>query len=72
MTVDNILVKQWSFCKSCKGRGCSQCEGNKGDDPRTGVTSELIPLSSLVKHIRYEYATTQQDFIRHQKEKLAS
>ena len=58
----NITVRQWSFCESCKGRGCPQCK-------QKGTTSMLIPLESLPKGIRYEYNIVQKDFIKSQREK---
>lgn len=61
MSANNIMIKQWSFCEECKGAGCPECKGS-------GKTSELIPLSSLPKFQRLEYAEAQKDFIKEQRE----
>ena len=56
-----IMVKQWSFCEKCKGRGCPECKGKK-------AIVALIPLSSLPGQVRKEYEAVQKDFIKEQKE----
>ena len=66
---NNIMVKQWSFCEACKGRGCLQCRGKEGGDPRTGVTCKLVPLESIPKLVHYEYIKAQKGFIESQREK---
>lgn len=64
MEAESIVVRQWSFCIHCKGRGCFQCAGS-------GVTSELVPLESLFGKTKVEYAKSQEDFIRTQKSKYS-
>lgn len=61
MAADDIMVRQWDFCEACKGQGCSKCDGH-------GRTSKLVPLDSLPKQLRYEYAKAQKDFIKEQRE----
>ena len=63
MGVNGIIVRKYSFCRACSGRGCPQCKG-------VGTTSELIPLESLHRGMRYEYARAQKDFIQEQREEL--
>ena len=62
-----IMVKQYSFCPKCKGHGrsdvgtkCPECKGR-------GTVYKLIPLDSLPKVSREEYARVQADFIAKQK-----
>lgn len=55
-----IMVKQWSFCPKCKGRGCKDCDGK-------GTVFALIPLDSLSDAMKGIYAKAQADFIREQK-----
>ena len=57
-----LMVKQWSFCEKCKGRGCPECRGK-------GTTMKLIPLESLKGYqVRKEYEAMQADFIKKQRE----
>lgn len=57
--MDGFKVRQWSFCKECRGVGCSACGGK-------GATVELIPLKLLGGWTRKEYVKNQADFIREQ------
>ena len=60
-----LMVKQWSFCEKCKGKGCSECDN--------GRVVALIPLSSLkTARLREEYSTRQKDFIKQQEVANAS
>ena len=70
MESNSIIVKQWSFCESCRGPECSQYGRKRkmGGDPCDGVTSKLIPIDSLSKHVRYEYAKAQKSFIKSQRD----
>ena len=51
-----ITVKRWSFCKSCKGRGCPQCN-------YTCKEVETILLSEVPKLLRQDYVDAQEDLI---------
>jgi len=62
--MDEIMVYQWSFCPECKGRGPKGCPGCGG---RKTIVN-LIPLESIPKNIKVEYASAQADFIQRQKE----
>jgi len=64
MEDDNLKVKRWSFCPTCKGGGLKSCKTCKGK----GKVSELVPLIDIPKMVRHEYRQLQADFIREQME----
>ena len=65
MEEQEVKVKRWSFCPTCKGRGdylpngCPTCNG-------TGRVFELVLLMDIPKMVRHEYRQLQADFIQKQ------
>ena len=60
MEEDEVKVKRWSFCPTCKGQGCETCDG-------IGKVFELVLLKSIISRlIRKDYEVSQVDFIQEQ------